>query len=86
VAGQAIASSAKSQLQTLAQREFGVSPRYMVLDVQGPDHDRCYKIAAEVNGHQYTPVWGRNKKEAELMAAMNALAEMQGQPIPYHSG
>jgi ribonuclease III len=82
-AKQALASSAKSQLQTLAQREFGTAPRYVVLDEQGPDHDKCFKIAVEIDGQQYTPVWGRNKKDAEIMAAANALAELTGEPIPY---
>jgi ribonuclease-3 len=32
---------------------------------------------------KYRPAWGRNKKEAEQRAAMNALAEVNGQPAPY---
>ena len=83
VAEAAVASNAKSQLQTLAQKEYGDTPRYAVLDEQGPDHDKCFKIAATVGGHQFTPVWGRNKKDAELRAAQNAVAEMLGQPIPH---
>lgn len=83
VAAEAVASNAKSQLQTLAQKEFGDTPRYVVLDEQGPDHDKCFKIAAEIGGHRYTPVWGRNKKEAELRAAQNAMAEILGDEIPH---
>jgi len=83
VSSQALLSSAKAQLQTLAQREFGFSPRYVVLDEQGPDHDKCFKVTAEIDGHQYVPVWGRNKKEAEMCAALNALAEIEGMPLPY---
>ncbi len=83
VAEAAVASNAKSQLQTLAQKVHGDTPRYAVLDEQGPDHDKCFKIAAEVAGHQFTPVWGRNKKDAELRAAQNAVSEMLGQPIPH---
>jgi ribonuclease-3 len=83
VAAEAVASNSKSQLQTLAQKEFGDTPRYVVLDEQGPDHDKCFKIAAEIAGHRYAPVWGRNKKEAELRAAQNALAELQGEEIPF---
>jgi ribonuclease III len=83
VAEAAVASNAKSQLQTLAQKECGDTPRYVVLDEQGPDHDKCFKIAAEIAGTQYTPVWGRNKKDAELRAAQNAVAEILGQPLPH---
>ena len=35
----------KSLLQQVAQREFGGTPRYQVLDEQGPDHSRSFKIA-----------------------------------------
>ncbi len=83
VAQEALGSNSKSQLQQVAQREFGSTPRYVILDEQGPDHDKCFKIAAEIDGQQYEPVWGRNKKEAEIKAAMNALAEIEGQPTPY---
>ncbi|MCU0706080.1 MAG: ribonuclease III [Fimbriiglobus sp.] len=83
VAEAAVASNAKSQLQTLAQKEYGDPPRYVVLDEQGPDHDKCFRIAAEIGGVQYTPVWGRNKKETELRAAQNAVAEILGQPLPH---
>ena len=83
VAAEAVACNAKSQLQTLAQREHGDTPRYVVLDEQGPDHDKCFKVAAEIAGVQYTPVWGRNKKDAELRAAENAVAEIAGDALPH---
>jgi ribonuclease-3 len=83
VAEDAIGNNAKSQLQQLAQKEFGGTPRYLVLDEQGPDHDKCFKISAEIDGHRYPPVWGRNKKEAELRAALNALAEIRGVEVPF---
>lgn len=83
VVEEALASNSKSQLQQVAQREFGSTPRYVILDEQGPDHDKCFKIAAEIDGLQYEPVWGRNKKDAEIKAALNALAEIDGQLPPY---
>ena len=57
-----------------------------MLDEQGPDHDRCFKIAAEIAGNTYPPVWGRNKKQTELLAAMNALAALRGEPLPHPDG
>ncbi len=83
VAEAAVVSNSKSQLQTVAQREYGGTPRYVVLDEQGPDHDKCFKVVADIDGHRFPPVWGRNKKEAELMAASNALAAIKGLPLPY---
>ena len=41
----------KSLLQQVAQREYGGTPRYQVLDEQGPDHHRSFKIAVMVGGH-----------------------------------
>ncbi|MGE3806043.1 MAG: ribonuclease III [Gemmataceae bacterium] len=75
----------KSLLQQVAQREFGATPQYHLLDEKGPDHSKCFKIAAVIGRHAYTPAWGRNKKEAEQKAAMNALAEINGEPIPFES-
>jgi ribonuclease-3 len=73
----------KSVLQQVAQRELGATPQYVMLDEQGPDHSKCFKVAAVISRHTYTGAWGRNKKEAEQRAAMNALAEINGEPPPY---
>src|SRR5437588_5747205 len=75
----------KSLLQQVAQREFGDTPLYHLLDEKGPDHSKCFKIAAVIAGHPYCAAWGRNKKEAEQKAAMNALAQVNGEPVPYES-
>jgi len=76
-------SNHKSLLQQIAQRDFGDTPRYRVLDEQGPDHNKCFKIAAEIARHHYPAAWGANKKDAEQKAAMNALATISGEPIPF---
>jgi ribonuclease-3 len=73
----------KSVLQQVAQRQFGDTPKYCVLDEQGPDHNKCFKVSAEIARHRYPPAWGINKKEAEQKAAMNALAAIRGEDIPY---
>lgn len=85
VARDAITANSKSLLQQVTQREYGGTPRYLLLDEQGPDHDKCFKVTAAVNDHPFPPAWGRTKKEAELKAALNALAEIHGDPIPYPS-
>ena len=73
----------KSLLQQVAQREYGGTPRYQVLDEQGPDHHRSFKIAVMVAGHRFPAAWGPNKKVAESRAAQNALAAIQGHTIPF---
>ena len=73
----------KSLLQQVAQREFNATPQYVLLDEKGPDHGKCFKIAAVIGRHTYAGAWGRNKKEAEQRAAMNALAQVNGDPVPF---
>ncbi len=75
----------KSLLQQMAQREYGTTPTYQLLDEKGPDHSKCFKIAAQVGSARYQPAWGRNKKEAEQRAARNALSQLIGEAAPYPS-
>ena len=75
----------KSQLQQTAQRQFGETPTYLLMDEKGPDHSKCFKIAAQIGRQRYAPAWGRNKKDAEQRAATNALSQIAGEPIPFES-
>ncbi|OHB80431.1 MAG: ribonuclease III [Planctomycetes bacterium RBG_16_64_10] len=78
-----LAGNFKSALQQLAQREYAATPTYYVLDEKGPDHSKCFKIAAQVGDTRYPAAWGRSKKEAEQRAAHNALSQLDGEPVPY---
>ncbi len=78
-------SNYKSNLQQAAQRQFNETPTYQLLDEKGPDHSKCFKIAAQIGPQRYTPAWGRNKKDAEQRAALNALSELAGDPAPFSS-
>jgi ribonuclease-3 len=73
----------KSLLQQVAQKEFNSTPLYVMLDEKGPDHSKCFKIGAQIGRRTYSGAWGRNKKEAEQKAAMNALAEINGEVAPH---
>lgn len=75
----------KSQLQQVAQRSFGMTPTYSLLDEKGPDHLKCFKIAAEIGARRFAPAWGPNKKDAEQRAACNALNQIEGRPLPFES-
>jgi len=83
VAESAHGGNFKSVLQQVAQREFNATPQYVMLDEKGPDHSKCFKIAAQIGRHTHAGAWGRNKKEAEQRAAMNALAQINGDPVPF---
>lgn len=80
-----LGSNFKSLLQQLAQREYSCTPNYVLMDEKGPDHAKCFKVAASIQGKKYVGAWGRNKKEAEQRAAENALAEIKGEPPPFIS-
>ena len=73
----------KSLLKQVVQRDFGDTPNYLLLDEQGPDHNKYFRITAQFNGRDFPPAWGRNKKEAEQRAASNALAVLNGEEPPF---
>lgn len=73
----------KSFLQQVAQKRFARTPTYEMLDEKGPDHSKCFKISAVIGDQRFTGAWGRNKKEAEQRAAMNALDELDGKPASF---
>lgn len=66
----------KSLLQQYCQREYNSTPLYELLDEKGPDHNKCFEIAAVIRHHRYPGAWGVTKKEAEQRAALNALQAM----------
>ncbi len=73
----------KSELQQYSQKRFGLPPHYNLLDDRGPDHDKWFKIAAQIDKRAFPPAWGRNKKQAEQRAAANALATIEGTDLPF---
>jgi ribonuclease III len=85
VAEAAHAGNYKSLLQQVAQKEFNATPAYHLLDEKGPDHSKCFKLSAVIGRYHYPAAWGRTKKEAEQKAAMNALAMINGEEVPFPS-
>ena len=73
----------KSELQQYAQKRFGLPPNYKLLADRGPDHDKWFLIAAQIEKKIFPSAWGQNKKEAEQRAAANALASIKGIEIPF---
>jgi len=66
----------KSLLQQHAQRQMEVTPHYELLDEKGPDHSKCFEICVALGTRRYPSAWGPSKKEAEQLAAFNALREL----------
>ncbi|MCR5358516.1 MAG: ribonuclease III [Thermoguttaceae bacterium] len=77
----------KSELQTLTQHEGGaLKPIYHILDEQGPEHRKCFKVQAQIGERFFRAAWGNTKKAAEQKAAENAVAELAGELPPWPDG
>jgi len=76
----------KSRLQELIQARYKSPPRYKVLEVSGPDHDRVFRVAVTFNGNVLGTGDGRNKKTAEQSAARMALAALESDPEQLDGG
>ena len=70
----------KSRLQELIQARYKSPPRYKVLGVEGPDHDRLFKVAVTFEGNILGTGEGSNKKAAEQNAACEALELLDRDP------
>lgn len=67
----------KSVLQQHVQQRMGLLPSYRLLGQTGPDHAKLFQVAVEINGKAYPAACGPNKKQAEQMAALEALRELK---------
>ncbi|MCA9265844.1 MAG: ribonuclease III [Planctomycetales bacterium] len=67
----------KSLLQHYAQREYGKTPTYTLVDQKGPDHNKMFKVAATIGKLAFAPAWGKSKKEAEQRAARKAISDLE---------
>ncbi|MCA8940808.1 MAG: ribonuclease III [Planctomycetes bacterium] len=76
--GRHVTRNYKSALQQLVQARLGVTPSYLVLQEDGPDHDKRFEVAAMINDREYGVGIGNSKKEAEQTAARIALQELLG--------
>ena len=67
----------KTILQEIVQRKPDRHVDYVELRATGPDHDRSYEFAVSIEGTVYGTGLGRSKKEAEQMAAKEALSKLR---------
>ena len=63
----------KSALQEKAQEKKGVTPRYEVMEEEGPDHQKLFRVGVYFEDNMITDGRGSNKQEAEEDAAKKAL-------------
>ncbi len=67
----------KTMLQELIQRRPNQRIAYELLAETGPDHDKTFRFRVTVNGQAVGEGSGRSKKEAEQMAAKQALESLR---------
>ena len=67
----------KSRLQEVTFARTGRAPAYRIVSSEGPDHDRHFVVEVLVDGSVLGGGEGRNRREAETMAAEVALETLE---------
>ncbi|MCW5798951.1 MAG: Ribonuclease 3 [Nitrospira sp.] len=66
----------KTQLQELCQKRFESLPQYATVRESGPDHEKVFEVELTIQGVMRGVGCGHSKKEAEQMAAREALTQL----------
>ena len=66
----------KTELQEIIQKNPEESVTYRLTDEKGPDHDKEFTVTVYLNSNPIGTGTGKSKKQAEQMAAMQALKLM----------
>jgi ribonuclease-3 len=75
--GDAVRRDNKTALQELVQKVFRSNVTYRLIHEEGPDHEKRFEVAVQVQDREYGRGKGRSKKEAEQQAARQALLALQ---------
>lgn len=60
---------AKSKLQELAQETTRITPSYVYIGSEGPDHNKTFEMAVYIGDYEFGRGKGKSKQEAEQQAA-----------------
>ncbi|MFT3699854.1 MAG: ribonuclease III [Kofleriaceae bacterium] len=71
----------KTRLQETAQARMKATPTYHVVQELGPDHDKRFVVAVNINNDEWARAVGKSKKEAEQMAAAEAHFRLEGSDV-----
>lgn len=66
----------KTRFQEWCQRRYDVLPRYVTVRQTGPDHQKLFEVEVQVEGKALGAGQGHSKKEAEQLAAQQALKQI----------
>lgn len=67
----------KTELQEKTQMRFGTVPEYMMIKQEGEEHRKTFTVEVRIEGEEYGTGCGKSKKEAETLAAREALKKLQ---------
>lgn len=70
----------KTQLQEILQKSSEQKVIYKIIDEKGPDHNKLFVSQVKIDGREAGEGKGKTKKEAEQMAAKEALFLLGGFP------
>jgi ribonuclease-3 len=73
IAARGVTADSKSELQHVAQTRWHEIPQYRMVSSEGPDHAKLFTVEVAVGEQVLGEGQGRNKKQAELNAARQAL-------------
>lgn len=63
----------KTKLQEEAQNRFKLVPQYRLVSESGPDHEKTFDVHLYLSGQKISEGRGKSKKQAEQLAAQDAL-------------
>lgn len=67
----------KTDLQEESQLKFGVLPEYKVVKQEGEEHKKIFTVEVFIKGNKLGIGTGGSKKEAEIIAAKEALSKIK---------
>jgi len=70
----------KTTLQEWCQKRFDALPQYVTVRETGPDHQKLFEVQVTIQGEAMGTGIGRTKKEAEQMAAKQAVEQIIERP------
>jgi ribonuclease-3 len=73
IAARGVTADSKSELQHVSQTKWHEIPQYRLISSEGPDHAKLFTVEVVVGEQVMGQGQGRNKKQAELNAARQAL-------------
>jgi ribonuclease III len=67
----------KTELQEKTQMLFSVIPEYQMIKQEGEEHRKTFTVGVSIAGEMFGAGCGKSKKEAETIAAREALKKLQ---------